>query len=179
MDNSMTNFLIVDDDPTFTRVLSRSLSRRGYETHVCRSAEEALEEIKTWQPDYATLDLKMDGASGLTIIEALKEANPDISIVILTGYASITTAVEAIKLGATQYLPKPANADEILAALKKETPNADIDVAETPMSVNRLEWEHIQKVLNEHEGNISATARALGMHRRTLQRKLAKHPVRS
>ena len=96
----------------------------------------------------------------------------------LTGYASITTAVEAIKLGATQYLPKPANADDILSALQQNEGDADIEIEETPMSVNRLEWEHINKVLNEHDGNISATARALGMHRRTLQRKLAKHPVR-
>lgn len=177
MDNS-AHFLIVDDDPTFTRVLSRSMSRRGFEVRVCRSAEEALEEAKSWKPDYATLDLKMDGASGLTIIEALTAINPDIRIVILTGYASITTAVEAIKLGATQYLPKPANTDQILAALQKTEADAEIDVAESPMSVNRLEWEHIQKVLNEHDGNISATARALGMHRRTLQRKLAKHPAR-
>jgi two-component system response regulator RegA len=99
-------------------------------------------------------------------------------ILMLTGYASIQTAVEATKLGATQYLPKPASVDEILAALANETANPDIPVAAQPLSVERLEWEHIQRVLAEHDGNISATARALNMHRRTLQRKLAKKPVR-
>ncbi|RVU31352.1 MULTISPECIES: response regulator transcription factor [Neptunomonas] len=177
MDNN-ERFLIVDDDPVFTRVLSRAMTKRGFDAKVCRSAESALELTAEWHPDYATLDLKMDGASGLTIIEHLRAINPEIRIVVLTGYASITTAVEAIKLGATQYLPKPANADDILSALQQNEGDADIEIEETPMSVNRLEWEHINKVLNEHDGNISATARALGMHRRTLQRKLAKHPVR-
>jgi len=99
-------------------------------------------------------------------------------ILMLTGYASIATAVEAIKLGATQYLPKPADAEQILTALNKVEADTEVEVTEQPMSVNRLEWEHIQKVLKEHEGNISATARALGMHRRTLQRKLLKRPVK-
>jgi two-component system response regulator RegA len=171
-------FLIVDDDPTFTRVLSRAMTKRGFEVKVARSAEDALEIVKSWIPDFATLDLKMDGASGLTIIQQLREINPDIRMVVLTGYASISTAVEAIKLGATQYLPKPANADEILQALEQTDPDESVEIAQQPMSVNRLEWEHIQKVLTEHEGNVSATARALGMHRRTLQRKLAKRPAR-
>lgn len=172
-------FLIVDDDPTFTHILARTMSRRGFETQVCQNAEAVPNLLTTWTPDKATLDLKMDGASGLTIIEHLKAANPAIKIVILTGYASINTAVEAIKLGATQYLPKPANADEILAALDSQpTGDASTPVANSPMSVNRLEWEHINKVLAENNGNISATARALGMHRRTLQRKLDKRPVR-
>lgn len=171
-------FLIVDDDPAFTRVLSRAMTRREFEVQVARSAEEASTLIKQWLPDYATVDLKMDGDSGLTLIPQLRAANSDMKILMLTGYASIATAVEAIKLGATQYLPKPADADEILNALHKIEADAEIEVTEQPMSVNRLEWEHIQKVLNEHEGNISATARALGMHRRTLQRKLAKRPVK-
>ena len=179
-DNTATKarFLIVDDDPTFTRVLARAMTRREYDVKVARSAEEAALLLGDWQPDFATLDLKMEGASGLTVIEPLLKANPAVRILILTGYASITTAVEAIKLGAVQYLPKPANADEILAALSQTEGNSQVDVSAKPMSVNRLEWEHIQKVLNEHDGNISATARALGMHRRTLQRKLIKRPVR-
>jgi len=171
-------FLIVDDDPAFTRVLSRAMTRREFEVQVARSAEEAELTIKNWLPDFATVDLKMEGNSGLSLIPLLKAANPSMRILMLTGYASIVTAVEAIKLGATQYLPKPADADQILAALNKVEADADIEVTEQPMSVNRLEWEHIQKVLNEHEGNISATARALGMHRRTLQRKLSKRPVK-
>jgi len=171
-------FLIVDDDPTFTRVLSRAMTRRGFEVQVARSAEDTQLLIENWIPDLATVDLKMEGNSGLSLIPHLKEKNTDMHILMLTGYASIATAVEAIKLGATQYLPKPADADQILAALNQVDADAEIDVSEQPMSVNRLEWEHIQKVLNEHEGNISATARALGMHRRTLQRKLAKRPVK-
>jgi two-component system response regulator RegA len=172
-------FLVVDDDPTFCQVLSRTLSRRGFEVRTCQSAEAVPAVLTEWLPDYATVDLKMEGASGLTVLPILKEANPAMRIVILTGYASINTAVEAVKLGATQYLPKPANADEIIAALaQSESGDESIDVAENPMSVNRLEWEHINKVLADHDGNVSATARALGMHRRTLQRKLAKRPVR-
>ncbi|MEC8429588.1 MAG: helix-turn-helix domain-containing protein, partial [Pseudomonadota bacterium] len=114
---------------------------------------------------------------GLPLIPKLKQQLPQLDIVMLTGYSSINTAVEAIKLGASNYLCKPANADEILAAFEAE-PDADIEISNAPISVNRLEWEHIQKVLAEHEGNVSATARALGMHRRTLQRKLQKRPVR-
>ena len=171
-------FLIVDDDETFTRVLSRAIRRRGYETTVAGSAEQALTLLDEFIPDLATLDLKMDGASGISLIPHLLALNPDMKILILTGYASISTAVEAIKLGATDYLAKPADADQILAKLLKNEANPDIGIAEKPISVDRLEWEHIQKVLTENEGNISATARALGMHRRTLQRKLQKRPVR-
>ncbi|WP_067866140.1 response regulator transcription factor [Neptuniibacter marinus] len=172
------HFLIVDDDPAFTRVLSRAMTRRGFDVQVARSAEDAALLIENWIPDLATVDLKMEGSSGLSIIPHLKEKNTEMRILMLTGYASIATAVEAIKLGATQYLPKPADAEQILAALDQVEADAEREVLEQPMSVNRLEWEHIQKVLNEHEGNISATARALGMHRRTLQRKLAKRPVK-
>ncbi len=174
----MQKFLIVDDDPAFTRVLARAMTRREFDVEVARSAEEAEQLFKSWIPDFATVDLKMEGHSGLSLIPSLRQLNPEMKILMLTGYASIATAVEAIKLGATQYLPKPADADQILAALNKVEADAEIEVTEQPMSVNRLEWEHIQKVLNEHEGNISATARALGMHRRTLQRKLAKRPVK-
>lgn len=172
------NFLIVDDDSAFTRVLSRAMSRRGFNVQVARSAEQAELLLNDFCPDYATVDLKMEGNSGLMLIPSLHQANPDMRILMLTGYASIATAVEAIKLGATQYLSKPADADQILTALEKVEGDAEIDVQEQPMSVNRLEWEHIQKVLKEHDGNISATARALGMHRRTLQRKLAKRPAK-
>jgi len=173
-----TRFLIVDDDPAFTRVLSRAMTRREFEVQVARSAEDAEKLLLSWLPDMATVDLKMEGNSGLSLIPILRSVNPEMKILMLTGYASIATAVEAIKLGATQYLPKPADADQILAALNKVEADAEVEVTDNPMSVNRLEWEHIQKVLKENEGNISATARALGMHRRTLQRKLAKRPVK-
>lgn len=171
--------LIVDDDPTFTRVLSRALTRRGFEVQVARDVAQALQLAEQFRPALATIDLKMEGPSGLTLIPQLKAMLPELRMLVLTGYASISTAVEAIKLGALNYLPKPADADQILAAFDRAEPDAEIAVAEQPMSVNRLEWEHIQKVLADHDGNISATARALGMHRRTLQRKLAKRPVKS
>ncbi|SEG60999.1 response regulator transcription factor [Marinobacterium lutimaris] len=171
-------FLVVDDDPTFTRVLARSLTRRGFNVSVARNVEEALIQAREETPALASVDLKMEGPSGLELIAGLRELNPEMKILILTGYASIATAVDAIKLGATNYLPKPADADQILAALNQQEADAGQQISSDPMSVNRLEWEHIQKVLTEHEGNISATARALGMHRRTLQRKLQKRPVR-
>jgi len=174
------HFLIVDDDPAFTRALARAMARRGFDVQVARDVASALELARQEPPQLATVDLKMDGPSGLSLIPQLKQLNPEVRILVLTGYASIATTVEAIKAGARNYLPKPADADQILRALemKGEPAPADTDIPDTPMSVNRLEWEHIQKVLHEHQGNISATARALGMHRRTLQRKLAKHPVR-
>jgi two-component system response regulator RegA len=120
----------------------------------------------------------MPGDSGLVLIKALKALDEQTRIVMLTGYSSIATAVEAIKLGATHYLAKPADADDIIAAFARGDGDAEIPVSDNPMTVERLEWEHIQKVLAEHEGNVSATARALRMHRRTLQRKLAKRPVK-
>ena len=113
----------------------------------------------------------------LVLVKHLMELDRNTRIVVLTGYASITTAVEAVKLGAIHYLAKPANADEVVAGFYKEEGDASVTVANQPLSVNRLEWEHIQKLLNEHDGNISATARALGMHRRTLQRKLQRRPM--
>ncbi|MBV0932479.1 response regulator transcription factor [Marinobacterium weihaiense] len=173
-------FLIVDDDPTFTRVLARAMTRRGYDVCVARHVEEAVQKAQATPPDLATVDLKMEGPSGLTLLPELRALNPQMKILVLTGYASIATTVDAIKSGADNYLPKPADADQILRALgvDQETPTQETEIPEQPMSVNRLEWEHIHKVLHEHDGNISATARALGMHRRTLQRKLSKHPVR-
>jgi two-component system, response regulator RegA len=124
------------------------------------------------------VDLQMPGASGLTLVQKLKQLDSETCVVVLTGYASIATAVEAIKMGATHYLTKPARTEEILAAFKRVDPNPDVPLAWDPMPIERLEWEHIQKVLVEYQGNISATAKALGMHRRTLQRKLAKRPVK-
>ena len=129
-------------------------------------------------PEFAVVDLKMGGTPGLALVKALHQLDPNTRIVVLTGYASIATAVEAIKLGATQYLAKPANADEIVAAFG-HTASSDTPIKAQPTQIENLEWEHIQRVLHEHDDNISATARALHMHRRTLQRKLAKPPSRS
>lgn len=172
------HLLLVDDDPTFTRVMARAMDRRGLRVSVANSAEEGLAIAKADLPDYAVLDLKMEGDSGLVLLPKLLELDAEMRVVILTGYSSIATAVEAIKRGATNYLCKPADADDVLTALLSEHADLTTLVPENPMSVDRLQWEHIQRVLAEHDGNISATARALGMHRRTLQRKLQKRPVR-
>jgi two-component system, response regulator RegA len=124
------------------------------------------------------IDLRIGYESGLELVKALIALDDNTQIVMLTGFASIATAVEAIKLGAVHYLTKPANADEIVHALNKNDGDSAVSISENPLSVKRLEWEHLQKVLMQHEGNISAAARALNMHRRTLQRKLEKKPVR-
>lgn len=170
--------LVVDDDPVFAATLARALRRRGHRVESANEPLAALDAARALLPDAAVLDLKLDEATGLALIAPLKALCPEMRILLLTGYASIATAVEAIKLGATHYLPKPADADEILAALGRAGGDAEIAPPDEPMSVDRLEWEHIQKVLAEHDNNISATARALKMHRRTLQRKLMKKPVK-
>lgn len=168
--------LIVEDDIDFAEALSRAMQKRGATVELAHDATSALAIAKHFAPSHAIVDLKLPGESGLKVVAALTERIPGIAIVVLTGYASIATAVEAVRLGARHYLAKPANADEILAALQRDQPDATLEVSTEPLTVARLEWEHIQKVLNEHDGNISSTARALKMHRRTLQRKLDKHP---
>lgn len=170
------SLLLVDDDATFRTVLSRALDKRGFAVTAADSVEQALPLATANPPEYAVLDLKMDGASGLVLVQRLHELDPATRIVMLTGYASIATAVEAIKLGATQYLSKPANADEIVAAFGHSA-RTDIPLESQPATVERLEWEHIQRILRENGDNISATARILNMHRRTLQRKLSKRPT--
>jgi two-component system, response regulator RegA len=174
----LVSLLLADDDITFCRVLSAALEKRGFAVTVAHSVEEALPPAKNNPPEFAVVDLKMGGASGLALVKILHDLDPNTRIVVLTGYASIATAVEAIKLGATQYLAKPANADEIVAAFS-HTPDGNAPLRTQPAQIDLLEWEHIQRVLGEHDGNISATARALNMHRRTLQRKLAKPPLRN
>lgn len=171
------SLLLVDDDETFCKVLSVALENRGFCVCVAHSVEQAIPLARANPPEFAVIDLKMGGAPGLVLVKALHELDPNTRIVVLTGYASIATAVEAIKLGATQYLAKPANADEIVAAFG-HTADSDAPIKAQPTQIENLEWEHIQRVLHEHGDNISATARALNMHRRTLQRKLAKPPVR-
>jgi len=172
------SLLLVDDDETFCKVLSAALENRGFCVCVAHSVEQAIPLARANPPEFAVIDLKMGGAPGLVLVKALHELDPNTRIVVLTGYASITTAVEAIKLGATQYLAKPANADEIVAAFG-HTADSDAPIKAQPTQIENLEWEHIQRVLHEHGDNISATARALNMHRRTLQRKLAKPPTRA
>jgi two-component system response regulator RegA len=174
--NDTPTLLLVDDDATFRSVLGRALEKRGFSVTSADSVESALPLAQANPPEFAVIDLKMHGASGLMLVQTLHELDPATRIVMLTGYASIATAVEAIKLGATQYLSKPANADEIVAAFG-HLASVDIPLDAHPVSVDRLEWEHINRVLHEQQGNISSTARALNMHRRTLQRKLAKRPA--
>ena len=174
--SDLPTLLLVDDDDTFRGVLRRALEKRGYAVSDANSVESAMPLAEENPPEFAVIDLKMNGASGLVLVQRLHELDPNTRIVMLTGYASIATAVEAIKLGATQYLSKPANADEVVAAFGHSA-DPDKAVEATPASVDRLEWEHINRVLLEQNGNISATARLLNMHRRTLQRKLAKRHV--
>lgn len=174
---SLGNLLLVDDDEVLARVLGRALATRGFAVRSAGSLAECHGLLDAGLiPDFAVLDLNIDGNSGLRLIDAVLQRNRECEIIILTGYASISTAVDAIKLGARQYLAKPVDVDAIVRALlEDQTPDADAAPDEL-LSVPRLEWEHIQRVLAENEGNISATARALKMHRRTLQRKLGKRP---
>ena len=165
------SLMLCDDDVTFCRVLSRVLEKRGFAVTVAHSVEQALPLVQNIPPAYAIVDLKMSGASGLILVEALHQLNPRMRIVVLTGYASVSTAVEAVKLGATQYLSKPANTDEIVAAFSHQA-KSDTQIDASTLTLDRLEWEHIQRVLREHDNNISSAARTLNMHRRTLQRKL-------
>ncbi len=170
------SLLLVDDDEDFLQVLAMAMRKRGFSTTLANSAEAAFELAKNEAPEFAVVDLKMSGNSGLVLVRQLASLDAGTKIVVLTGYASIATAIEAIKLGATHYLAKPVDADEIVAAFAKQSGNEEIELSRNPLSVDRLEWEHIQRVLAENDGNISATARSLNMHRRTLQRKLSKKP---
>ena len=171
----------VDDDERFAVTLAAALARRGYVAHVAHDAAAALATAGAKEPDAAVVDLKLGADDGLALIEPLRAAHPKMRIVVLTGYASIAPAAKAIKLGAHDYLAKPVTASAVVAVLERGAHNvpADDPPAEPlePMSPRRLEWEHIQRVLAEHDGNISATARTLRMHRRTLQRKLLKRPT--
>lgn len=172
---SECSLLLIEDDAVFSRVLARSLERRGYAVSVAESIEAAHAAIAGEQRfDFAVLDLNLNGENGIQMIQPLLTSNASCRIVVLTGYASIATAVQAIKLGATQYLAKPVDADAVTRALRGE--DEELPVPEEPMPVDRFEWEYIQRVLAEHDGNVSATARVLKMHRRTLQRKLRKRP---
>lgn len=166
-------WLLVDDDETFAHTLARSLGRRGIGTEVALDPEQALERLAHSQANRCVLDLNLAGESGLQLLPELLAVRPELEVLILTGYGSIATAVEAMRKGAVNYLCKPVTADQIIEGFQPE--RQEPSLRRQPPSVEELEWEHIQRVLTEHDGNISATARALNMHRRTLQRKLGKH----
>ena len=178
--------LLVDDDTLYLDALRRALQRRGIECEIAPDAATALAVAARIAPDFALVDLKLGEASGLSLIEPLRAIRADMRILLVTGYASIATAVEAIKRGADDYLPKPVSADtlqrilldaDLGTAAAPADPGDDASIeSPTMIPLHRLEWEHIQQALNETGGNISATARLLGMHRRSLQRKLAKRP---
>ncbi len=177
----MKRILIIDDDVHFTQVLSRSLERQQYSTAIAQDDTEALAQCTEFKPDWVVLDLRLEHKSGLSLIPKILKKLP-CRIVVLTGYASIPTAVEAIKLGAHNYLHKPVSLQDLIAAFADDGDTNSNDPQPSPdtevMSMQRLEWEHIQRVLAENDGNVSATARALNMHRRTLQRKLQKYAPR-
>ena len=171
--------LIVEDDAAFARTLSRSFERRGYSVLLATSHDEVVAVLATHTPGYAVVDLKLTGAaSGLACVQTLNAHDPEMLIVVLTGYASIATAVEAIKLGACHYLAKPSNSDDIEAAFGRAEGNAEVELTNRSTSIKTLEWERIHETLAETGFNISETARRLGMHRRTLARKLGKQQVK-
>jgi len=171
------SILIIDDDEIFCDVLADALHKRGIKSHVANNTDQCIQVLEHTTPKYAVVDLRIGNESGLKLCEMLLQNIPDISIVILTGYSSIATAVESIKLGVKNYLTKPTDVDSILSVLQGDDANTDVEIPDTPIPVKRLEWEHLQKVLLENDGNISKAAEKLGMHRRTLQRKLKKRPV--
>lgn len=177
----MEKFLLVDDENIFRNRMQKSLNKRGYTAFSAADYYEAMRIIKKEGPDYAVVDLKMPGKSGLDLIRDALAIAPALKILILTGYGSIATATDAIKSGALHYLPKPADIEEILASFnennRKETEQEAEDFSAP--SLARTEWEHINRVLADCGGNISKTAKKLGIHRRTLQRKLYKYPPRT
>lgn len=170
--------LIVEDDAAFAKALRRSFERRSYQVRICQNVDDIDLTLQAFEPHYAVVDLKLPGGSGLECVQQLHEFDPDMKIVVLTGFASIATAVEAVKLGACHYLAKPSNTDDIEAAFRRAEGDASVELTNRPTSIKNLEWEHIHEVLAETDFNISETARRLGMHRRTLARKLAKNRVK-
>ena len=171
------SLLLVDDDEAFVRRLARAMDKRGFRTDVATSTREAREKLAGAAPAYAVVDLRLGDGSGLDVVEALRARRPDARAVILTGYGAIATAVAAVKIGAVDYLAKPADANQVADALLAPE-GALPPPPENPMSADRVRWEHIQRVYELCERNVSETARRLGMHRRTLQRILAKRSPR-
>lgn len=171
--NAKTLYLI-EDDVVLSQTLARRLTKHGFVVNVHNDMDTLLNDVPQYRAEYFLVDLRLEEHSGLQLISQMREHNPESTIIIMTGFASIATAVEAIKNGADDYLPKPLDFSVLLKVLTGQTLQENED---NVMSAERIEWEHIQKILQQHDGNVSATARALGMHRRTLQRKLAKRPV--
>ena len=171
------SLLIVDDDAPFLRRLARAMESRGFVVDLAGSVAEGIAKAKSAPPSYAVVDLRLGDGNGLDVIEAIRERRMDTRIVVLTGYGNIATAVTAVKLGALDYLSKPADADDIFLALTQR-PGEKAEIPENPMSADRVRWEHIQRVYESCERNVSETARRLNMHRRTLQRILAKRAPR-
>jgi two-component system response regulator RegA len=178
MEDTNRTLVIVEDDAAFAATLKRSFERRGYTVAHAPGPEELYEILKSTKPGYAVVDLKLAGASGLVCVEALHAHNPETVIVVLTGFASITTAVEAIKLGARHYLVKPSSSDDIEDAFGRAEGDSGVPLTERATSIKTVEWEHIHQMLLETNFNISEAARRLGMHRRTLARKLEKRRVK-
>ena len=178
-DDETPSLLIVEDDAAFARTLSRSFERRGYVVQHATSHAEVIALLAVHSPEFAVVDLKLNGeASGLACVQTLHAHNADMLIVVLTGFASIATAVEAVKLGACHYLAKPSNTDDIEAAFNRAAGDIEVELTNRPTSIKTLEWERIHETLAETGFNISETARRLGMHRRTLARKLGKQFVK-
>lgn len=174
------SILLVDDDEVFRRRLARAFDERGYDVRAAANYDDALAEAQQESPEYAVVDLRMPGRSGLELVRALKDIDPTTKTVVLTGYGSIATAIDAMRLGAHYYLPKPADADDIVAAFARgeAPPLSPPEPQYQAPSLARAEWEHINRVLSDCGGNISEAARRLGIHRRSLQRKLQKYPPR-
>jgi two-component system, response regulator RegA len=169
--------LIVEDDKPFLTRLARAMESRGFAVETAESVEEAVQKVRVSAPAYAVIDMRLGDGNGLDVVEAIREKRADSRTIVLTGYGNIATAVTAVKLGAVDYLSKPADADDIYSALTR-TGNQRVAPPENPMSADRVRWEHIQRVYEMCDRNVSETARRLNMHRRTLQRILAKRAPR-
>jgi two-component system response regulator RegA len=176
---SASKLLLIDDDTILCDALARAFTKRGFNVRVALTQEAAEELARDDPPDYAVVDLRLQNRSGLEIVSTLIALNATARIVVFSAYGNIATAIEAIKLGATYYLCKPATADDIIVAFHHQAGGGVPVARERPISIKRLEWEHLWRVLRENGGNVSRAARVLSMHRRTLQRKLAKRPVRN
>ena len=172
------SILVVDDDERFRERLVRAFLERGLDARGARDVAEARALAAEDSPEWAVVDLRMPGASGLDLVKELLAIDAATRVVVLTGYGSIATAIDAVRLGAADYLTKPADADQIIAALEGTTKRADGDERTEIPTLARVEWEHIQRALSDCNGNVTQAARALGLHRRSLQRKLSKYPVR-